>query len=111
MPPLTDDTTDEKKKAQSHSLGPRAFAADAEAIKRANTPKTPEKEPDLKAIWGKMTTRQQSEFINRPDVSIEELMYLDETLGITKRPKGTTVSASSPLLSLAGLKEKASELA
>ena len=112
MPPLTDDqtVTDEKKKAQSHSLGPRAFAADTEAVKRANTPKTPEKEPDLKEIWGKMTTRQQREFLQRPDLTAKDLMYLDETLGIRKNPTGTTVSATPPLFSLAGLKEKARDL-
>ena len=84
--------------------------AELEDIKFRNQGKTQAKEPDLKEVWGKMTTRQRVEFLSRPELTGADLEYLDSELGITQNKPGAKVSASPSLFSVAGLKEEARNL-
>ena len=108
-------TTPEQKKAQSHTLGHHAFDANKDDVTRVkentSVPAKDNKEKSLKEVWDGMTQRQRAEFISRPDLTVKELEYLDTTLGITKNPAESTLSATPSLMTIKGLVNEARLLA
>ena len=104
--------TDEEKKAQTHNINRHAFDvnnSDAQPSIKWNTPKNQEEDPEakLKATWSGMTQRQRVEYLSRPDLTADDLKYLDETLGITKSHPESSITAGPNLMTIKGLKEEA----